>query len=206
MYDAIVVLGSQPDYKTWKFPSHTYALDKAIDLINQGTAPYLALSGDHALKFDNVGITQPYKESDKMEEYALSKGLAKEKILKENKSLDTAANLYYLKNLVFKPNNIHKVLLITADFRVERIKFLWQKIMGPDYSVTFDEVTYGDNEIYKNDAAVLEKQKEWLKNVKDGDDAWFLDKFYDDPYYLYYKKRDQERLKTNANDHDKYLI
>lgn len=206
-YDAIVVLGSQPDYRTWKFPSHTYAaLDKAIELITQGVAPYLALSGDHALKFDNVGITQPFKEADKMEEYVISKGLSKEKILKENKSLDTVANLYYLKNLVFKPNNIHKVIIITTNFRVKRIHFLWQKVMGPEYLVTFEEVSYGDSEVYKNDATVLEKQKEWLKDVKDGDDAWFLSKFYDDLYYLYYKKLDQERLNTNASDHDKFLI
>src|SRR5260221_3061590 len=112
-YDTIVILGSQPDLRTWKFPSHTYnSLDRAVELINQGVAPYIALSGDHALKYDNTGITQPFRECDVEEDYLLSKGVASKHILKEGESRDTVANFYYLKNLVFKPHGIKNILLI----------------------------------------------------------------------------------------------
>lgn len=206
-YDAIVVLGSQPDYRTWKFPSHTYrSLDHAIELIEQGVAPYIALSGDRALKYDNTGIAQPFRECDKEEEYLLAHGCPADVILKEGKSRDTVANFYYLKNLVFRPHNIKHVLLITTDFRVERIRFLWQKVMGPDYSLGLETVSYKENEIYKNEAVALQRQQAWLKDVRDGDDEWFKDKFYDDPYYLSCKKRDLERLKTEINPQKRYLI
>lgn len=108
-YDAIVVLGSQPDFRTWRFPSHTYkSLDRALELVNQGIAPYIALSGDHALKYDNTDIAQPFRECDKQEEYLLSLGCGPEVILKEGESRDTLAQFYYLKNLVFKPHGIKK--------------------------------------------------------------------------------------------------
>lgn len=206
-YDAILVLGSQPDYRTWKFPSHTYAsLDRAIELINQGVAPYLVLSGDHAIKYDHTGITQPFKEADAMEEYAQGKGLAANKILKENVSRDTVANFYYVKNLVFRPHDIHNVLLITTKFRVERVKFLWQKVVGPEYTLTIETVAYNNPDTYVNEAPTLKLQQEWLKNVIDGDDGWFKDKFYSDPYYLADEKKHQDALKTENDPRKRYLI
>lgn len=206
-YDAIVVLGSQPDYRTWQFPSHTYAsLDKAAELIGEGVSTHVALSGDHAIKYDHTGITQPFKEADKMEEYLLAKGLPSDAILKENVSRDTVANFYYLKNLVFKPHGIRSVLLITTDFRIERFKFLWQKVMGPDYSLDFATVPYAAENVYKNEAITLKRQQDWLKDVADGDDAWFADKFYGASYYQAAKARDEARLTANIDFEEKYLI
>jgi uncharacterized SAM-binding protein YcdF (DUF218 family) len=206
-YDVILVLGSQPDYRTWKFPSHTYkSLDRAIELLNQGVAPYIALSGDHALKYDNTGIVQPFKECDLEEEYVLSQGVAPKYILKEGESRDTLAQFYYLKNLVFIPHNIKKVLMVTVPFRVERIEFLFHKVFGPDYTVNFETVDYTEDEIYRSEAFTLEKQAAWLKDMPDGDDAWLKDKFYDAPIYQFWKARDIERLQTETDDRKKYLI
>ena len=206
-YDAIVVLGSQPDFRTWKFASYTYfSLEKAKDLLEKGVAKYLALSGDHALKYDYTGIEQPFREADGMEKYALSIGIPADKILKENVSRDTVTNFYYLKKQVFEPHNLHKFLLITTDFRIARLKFLWQKVVGPNFSVDFATVPYDPQNIYVNEAKTLARQQEWLKNVRDGDDAWFADKFYDDPYYLGDKARIQARLKTETDSIKRYMI
>lgn len=206
-YDVIVVLGSQPDFRTWLFPSHTYkSLDRAIELLNQGVAPYIALSGDHALKYDNTGITQPFRECDKEEEYLLSKGCPSEVILKEGKSRDTLAQFYYLKNLVFKPHYITSVLIITVDFRIKRLSFLFQKVFGSDYSVDFETVPYKPDEVYRNEAFVLEKQQEFLNDMKDGDDAWLKDKFYDAPMYQYWKARDEEKMRTETDPTKRHLI
>lgn len=191
-YDAILVLGSQPDFRNWLFPSHTYkSLDRAAELLKQEVAPYIALSGDHALKYDNTGIKQPFKECDHEEEYLLSIGVEPEFILKEGESRDTLAQFYYLKNLVFIPHNIKKILIITVDFRVKRLTFLANKVFGSDYTIDFETVEYKEDEVYKNEEHTLKKQQEFLKDMKNGDDAWLKDKFYDAPMYQYWKKRDQ---------------
>lgn len=191
-FDVIVVLGSQPDFRNWQFPSHTYlSLDRALELLNQGVAPYIALSGDHALKFDNTGIAQPFKEADKMEEYLLTRGCSLEVILKENVSRDTLANYYYLKNQVLAPHNLKNILQITAEFRVPRLEFLCQKVLGPGYKVTFETVTFDDQEVYQNDAFVLEKQRAFLKDMQDGDDSYLKDQFYDSPMYQFWKAHDR---------------
>jgi len=186
------VLGSQPDFRNWQFPSHTYkSLDRATELLNYGVAPCIALSGDHALKYDNTGIKQPFRECDRQEEYLLARGVEPRFILKEGESRDTIAQFYYLKNLVFKPHGIKNILLITVDFRVKRLTFLVQKVFGPDYSVDFETVGYEPDEVYKNEAHTLKVQGEFLKDMKDGDDAWLKDKFYDAPMYQYWKERDR---------------
>lgn len=190
-YDATVVLGSQPDYRNWQFPSHTYkSLDRAIELLKQKIAQYIALSGNYALKFDYSNIKQPFRESDRQEQYLLSRGVPPEAILKEGESKDTLANLYYLKKLVFRPHNIKKILFVTTDFRVKRISFLCQKVLGPDYMVDFETVDYAKDEVYKHEAHTLKKQQEFLADMKDGDNSWLDGKFYDAPMYKYWKDHD----------------
>lgn len=191
-YDVILVLGSQPDFRNWQFPSHTYkSLDKALELLNSDIAPYIALSGDRALKFDNTGIKQPFKEADKMEEYLVMRGCPPAAILKENVSRDTLANYYYIKNLVLIPHKMKSILQITAEFRIPRLKFIYQKVLGPGYSVDFQTVDFANEEVYQKDAFVLKKQQEFLKDMKDGNDAYLKDQFYDSTMYRYWKARDQ---------------
>ncbi len=189
-YDAIVVLGSQPDFRTWKFPSYAYtSLDKALELLDTCLAPYIALSGDHALKYDDEGIKQPFKESDEQERYLISRGCPPSSILKEGESRDTISNLYFLKNLVFKPHSIRRIIFITTAFRIERLSFLCNKVLGKGYQVSFETVPYELGDIYKDEGHTLQKQKEFLAAMDEGDDAWLADKFYDAPMYQYWKDR-----------------
>jgi uncharacterized SAM-binding protein YcdF (DUF218 family) len=193
-YDAIVILGSEPDSKTWEFPEHVYkSLDKALELIKQEKANYIALSGEVSLFYANTGIKQPFRECDRMEEYLISHGCPQEIILKEGKSRDTISNLYYLKNLVFKKHNFKTPLLITADFRAKRIRFLWQKIMGEEYNLCIETVaTTHKKTQQKYEDFNFKTQKYWLENFADGDDAWLTGRFYKDPFYLSVEKRHQK--------------
>lgn len=189
-YDAIVVLGSQPDFRTWKFPSYAYtSLDRAYELLLQNKAPYIALSGDHSVKYDDEGIVQPFRECDRQEEYLLSLGCPSTAILKEGESRDTISNIYYLKNLIFKPHNIKNILIVTTDFRIPRVSFICAKVLGSDYRVSFETVDYQPENAYKDEEHTLIKQKEFLADMRDGDDAWLKDKFYNSPMYQYWKLR-----------------
>lgn len=104
LYDAIIILGSRPDTKTWKFPSHiTASLEKAAKLYRSGATKIIAVSGNHALWFDAQGIKQPQTEADMMGAYLVEIGVPETAIVREIKSRDTIANLYFLKRDVLGP-------------------------------------------------------------------------------------------------------
>lgn len=190
-YDAVVVLASQPkDPSNWKFPSHVYkSLDRAAELLLEKAAPYIVVSGKWAIRFDIINITQPFKECDTMADYLITKGVKPELILKEADSQDTISNLYYMKKQIFKPKSMKKLLFIAAEFRLNRIKFLCDRILGPDYDVDLEGVEALPEEIYPHEAHTLQVQSEFLAPMKNGDDAWLDDKFFTDPYYENLKKR-----------------
>lgn len=191
-YHAILVLGSQPDPATWQFPAHTYAsLDKALALYEQGVAPYIVLSGDHALRFDNTGITQPFTEADKMQEYLLAQGCPPAAINTEDRSRDTLANYYHLKNLIFIPRGWTRILQVTTGFRVPRLEFLSRKVLGAGYTIDFANVPFDAAALEQHEAFIFMKQREFLQDMADGDDAYLRDQFYDSPMYRFWRQREQ---------------
>lgn len=195
IYDAVAVLGSRPrDPKTWKFQPHIYAtLTRAAELYKDGQTSYIAVSGKWTLNFDVLHITQPFKECDAMANYLKLLGIADDYILREAESKDTISNLYYLKRQIFEPKNLKKLHFITAEGRVTRVKFLCDRILGPDYALSFEGVAHAPEEISANEARTLDKQRAFLAPMKDGDDAWLDNKFYNDPYYKAVKQRVRER-------------
>lgn len=79
--------------------------------------------------------------------------------------------------------------------------------MGPNYTLEFMTVPYENSDLYKGgEAETLQLQREWLKDVTDGDDGWFADKFYEDPYYLRVKARDEARLQSTTDPRDRFDI
>lgn len=183
-YDLIVVLGSKPDTKTWQFPAHVIAsLDKAAGLFRSGAAAAIAVSGGHALSFDKEGIAEPHPEAEMMADYLTSQGIPADKIYKESQSEDTISNLYFLKQTVFIPQKTTNILFITADFRLERLRYVAEKILGPEYQVSFQTVPSQLTERYPHETSTLERTRYYLDAMRPGDDQFVSHMFYDHPLY-----------------------
>ncbi|HEY4964453.1 MAG TPA: YdcF family protein [Candidatus Saccharimonadales bacterium] len=190
-YDLIIVLGSQPDTKTWKFPKQIYdCLDKAKELFDNGVAPFIATSGKWGISIDNQGLTQPFRECDALADYLIKKGLPDRKILREGDSKDTISNLYYLKTQLLIPRHLNNLLFVAAGFRIPRLKFLCSRVLGSEYTVAFEPIECEVGSIY-NEPHTLEVQTEFLKPMQSGDHAWLEDKFYTAPMYHYWAKHDK---------------
>lgn len=184
VYDAIVILGSQPDPRNWQFPSHVFkTLDRAIDGFVHEASPAIVVSGKWAIRFDILHIAQPFRECDKMADYLIERGIPEGAIFKEGDSKDTISNLYYLKKNVLGPHKFRNLLVITADFRKARIEFLCQKILGDTYHVTFETVEPDPNEAYAHESDTLIQQQKFLASMRDGDDRYLDGRFFGDPYY-----------------------
>lgn len=182
-YDAIIVLGSQPDPVTWQFPKQIYtSLDSTIELFNRGVAPVVITSGDHTINFDFDGIDQPSPECDMLAEYLRANGFDSKDILTERHSKDSISNLYYLKKEILLPNNMTNVLFVVASFRIPRLQFLCAKILGPQFMVSFEPVLAEQGSTY-DEESTIRRQREFLAPMKDGDSEWLADKFYSDPFY-----------------------
>lgn len=191
-YDLIIVLGTQPDPKTWEFPDQIYqCLDRAIELMNDGVAPVIATSGNRGIALDSRGLVQPFRECDKLADYLIEKGIPKEKIVKEGDSRDSISNLYYLKKQILIPNKIKTILFVCASFRVPRLKFLCERIFGDMYQVDFETIEAEAGFTY-NEAHTTKVQSEFLAPMKSGDHSWLDDKFYSAPMYHYWQEHDRK--------------
>jgi len=192
-YDLIIVLGSQPDPKTWKFPEQIYhCLDRVVELMNKDVAPFIATSGNRGIALDSRGIVQPFRECDELAKYLAEKGVPESKILKEGDSRDAISNIYYLKKQILIPKKIKTILFVSASFRIARIKFLCERIFGSEYEVDFDAIEAKEGFTY-NEAHTLEVQSKFLEPMKSGDHAWLDDKFYTAPMYHYWEEHDRKK-------------
>jgi uncharacterized SAM-binding protein YcdF (DUF218 family) len=192
-YDLIIVLGSLPDPETWEFPQQVYdCLDRAKQLLDTSQAPFIATSGKWSIALDSIGLRQPFRECDAMADYLLSKGVPRTEILKEGTSKDTISNLYYLKTEFLIPREMKHLLFVVAKFRIPRLKFLCERILGPEYKVNFEPIECEVGTTY-DEPNTFKIQKEFLKPMKSGDHAWLASKFYSASMYQYLDKRDKEK-------------
>jgi hypothetical protein len=192
-YDAVVILGSQPDPSNWLFPSHVYrSLDRAADLVWSGEAGLVLLSGRYAIRFDFLGITPPFNEADRMAEYLIAQGVEHSQILREVKSKDTISNLYFIKTEFLIPRQLRMLHFVCADFRLNRIAFLCERILSREYEVTLQGVRSERGEEYPNESHTFCVQREFLAPMLSGEHDWLAGRFYGDAFY--------ERLKLTLMD------
>lgn len=189
-YDAIILLGTKPDTTTWRFPRQIYAcLDKTASLYKTAVADMVIVSGNYALSFDRRGIKQPFRECDELARELQTRGVPAAAILREGESKDTIANLYYVKRLLAAPRGFRHLLFVVADFRVERLRYLCDKVFGSDYAVEFATIPAPPDEVYPEEALTLKRTREFLAPMTPGDDKFLDDKFYAAGYYLYSRPR-----------------
>jgi uncharacterized SAM-binding protein YcdF (DUF218 family) len=190
-YDLIIILATMPNAETWKFPQQIYdCLDRAVVLFNKEEAPFLAVSGKWSVSLDNKAIKQPFRECDAMADYLVAQGVPISKILKEGDSKDTISNLYYLKKQILIPKNMKSLLFVVAEFRIPRLSFLCDRILGDDYHVEFEPIPSEVGVSY-NESFTFKVQKEFLEPMKDGDHSWLDGKFYDASLYQLWKAREK---------------
>jgi len=190
-YDAIIVLCSQPDPTTWKFPPHIYdALRRAKQLLEDEQAPYVITAGKWSIALDNKRIKQPFRECDLAANFLTLLAVPPTKILKEGESKDSISNLYYLKTELFIPRRMKKLLIVVAGFRVARLQYVCDKVLGPDYEVSFDSIPAQVSPSY-NEENTTKVQKKFLDPMQNGDHEWLAGKFYTAPMYHYWEKYDK---------------
>jgi uncharacterized SAM-binding protein YcdF (DUF218 family) len=181
----IVALGGGIDLQG-NIPPYVYSrLDEAIRFHNDLSCKIL-VSGEYSFLYDKV--KPPFTEASKMQEYLLEKGVLPDQIIKEEQSKDTIGNAYYSKKYVFLPQKEKKAIVITSDFQVERVKYIFGKIFGPEYVIKVigieSNLPVSEREaVWQRQRELLLKTQVLLSNMKDGDHDFLKDRIYKLKFY-----------------------
>lgn len=116
--DYVIILGAglKGEQITLSFQ---YRLDKGIAYLKQHPSLPVIVTGGR-------GPGEDITEAEAMERYLLSKGIAKERIIKEDKATSTMENFQYSRRLIAGPWKKDKpsVMIATSDFHMFRSKLL----------------------------------------------------------------------------------
>lgn len=180
-----MVLGGGIDLQG-NIPSYVYSrLDEAIKLQNKLGCKIL-VSGEYSFLYDK--IKPSLTEASKMQEYLLEKGVSESQIIKEEKSKDTVGNAYYSKKYVFIPEKEKEAIIVTSDFQVERVSYIFNKIFGPKYHLEIvgikSDLPEGEKRaVWQRQGELLLKTQALLSKMKDGDHDFLKDRIYKLKFY-----------------------
>lgn len=171
--DVIIILGGGINSDGFIPDAVKYRIDKGVELFKNKVAPYFIMSGSWEFWAEHA---PPRTEAEAMKEYAISLGVLEEKILLEESSKDTTGNAYFTKINFLKPKNWKNIIVITSDYHFKKAKYIFQKVLGPEYEMDFIE-TQGKlsrpefEKKIQREQKVLSLLKQWMSQIKDGDDT-----------------------------------
>jgi len=173
-------------------------LNLAINLYKKGIVRKLIMSG---------GITNPklkISEAEAMRQYVLKQNVKDIDIIKDEKSKDTIGNAYFIKNFILKPCNFKKLVVISSDFHLVRMKYVFKKTLGRNYKIKFLSSRSLDISLILYKVTGLEQKlfdltKLFFGDVKEGDDMTIRNKLFS--FHPEYANKEQiENLLKMSNE------
>ncbi len=160
-------------------------LDHAYKIYHQKQTDRIIVAGSSSLYIDG---TQEVKDADKMAQYLLSLGVPENDIFKETQSKDMLSGAYYIKKNILVPKRIRHVRVIGSDFEEERLKFVFRKVLGKQYSAVFDFVhSQIRSEVLWNcfnyERQALANTRAFLRKMKIGQHEFLEHKFFNAKFY-----------------------
>jgi uncharacterized SAM-binding protein YcdF (DUF218 family) len=169
--DAIVVLGGGVHPDGSLPPVARARVERAVELFECGVAPRLILSGRCGLSAAEPAVT----EAAAMAEYAAGFGVPRAAMFLEDDAKDTLGNAYFTRREFLEPNEWTSIRVVTSDYHLSRAAWVFRKILGPGYDVSFVSAPSGFSPRELIDRALEECKitiflNEWLQAVEEADD------------------------------------
>jgi len=169
--DAIVVLGGGVLPDGTLPPVARARVERGVELFEWGVAPRLILSGRCGLNGEEPAVT----EAAAMAAYAADFGVPRTALFLEDDAKDTLGNAYFTRARFLEPNDWTSIRVVTSDFHLSRAAWVFRKILGPGYDVSFVSAPSGLSPRELIDRALEECKitiflNEWLQAVEEADD------------------------------------
>lgn len=163
-YDAVLVLGgginldgSLPDVTKEQ-------VQKGVDLFNASSAQAFIASGLYGYKGNEKPVMS---EAKAYAQYAEGLGIPSDNIYIEERSQETLGNILFTKMEILIPHEwTHIVVVPQANHLTERVEYLLQKVLGPNFE--WDIVRINENSDEKN----IAREKKSLELTKQINDAF----------------------------------
>lgn len=107
-------------------------MEKGIELLNEGKVKFLITTGGKGRLFNLTSKSLGELTKD----YLINKGVNPNKVLVENKSLNTAQNAKFALEIM-KKNNFNSAIVITSAYHIGRAKKIFEEIFPKNFSLKF---------------------------------------------------------------------
>jgi len=185
---AIVILGGGITKKGALPKEAKQRVEKAYQIFKRNPQSNILACGKYSFLYPKDKL--PLRtEAEAIKEYLLKLGVPENKIFVEKKSKDTIGNAYYAKKLYFIPKKDKEVWVVTSDFHLERVKFIFEKVFGTKYKIKFFPVLSffksreRKNQVIQRQKNLFLKTKSMLSEMKRGDHNFLKNKLYKTKYY-----------------------
>ncbi|MDB4878745.1 MAG: hypothetical protein JWL60_191 [Gemmatimonadetes bacterium] len=169
--DALVVLGRGTDPDGSLPHLAKQRVERAAELYAWEVAPRIIFSGRCSLMTEG---TPACTEGAAMADYAVSLGLPRSVMLVEEESRDTIGNAYFVLRRYLEPNDWNSIRVVTSDFHIQRTAWVFQKVLGLGYDVSFspapselDHSTIAARAREESDISTF--LMDWIGDLPDGD-------------------------------------
>lgn len=150
--DCILVLGAGVWANNQPSPMLKDRLDRSIELIKNGVAPYLVMSGDHG--------QNDYDEVNVMKDYAIDAGVESDLIYMDHAGFSTYESLFRLKH-IFKAK---KVIIVTQKYHLYRALYIANALGLDAVGVAASEIRYGGQSV-RDIREILARNKDFFSTL-----------------------------------------
>ncbi len=137
--DAIVVLGGGVESDGSLPTVARTRVERAVELLREGIAPRMILSGRCGLLADEPAVTEAAAMAAAAEEL----GIPAEALHLEEESRDTLGNAFFVRERFLVPKAWRSIRVVTSDFHLSRAAWVFRKMLGSRYDFSFTSASSG---------------------------------------------------------------
>lgn len=147
--------------------------ERGIESLKNGCVKNLIMSGGHGDLGERYGVSL----AEAMRNYAMQQGIPKTLIFEEDLSIETVGQLVFCKQGVIDPQGWKRILVISHNYHIQRVKKLADRIFGEGYHIDFEGVESeldDDEEVLRKETGRGEVFERMFGDITPGDDFAFL--------------------------------
>ncbi len=149
--------------------------DRSIDLYLEGATRSLTMSGLR----DNKEPESPTSHAEAMKRYAHSCGVSEEAIFKEEHSLDTTGQAFFIKRDIIIPNEFQRLAVISSDYHMERVKAEFDFMFGGNYSIDYFSIDgFSTDQLLEDERRKIEYFNLFFKGINQADDSAIAERLF----------------------------